>query len=72
MFLNGELLATHKRIGPLETEAFTENPLLLKLGWNQLVFKVVQGDGNWQFAAKFGCSDVSFLQKLEFAGERPQ
>jgi len=72
VFLNGELLASHKRIGPLEPDAFTENPLLLKLGWNQLVFKVVQGDGNWQFAAKFGCSDLSFLQKLEFAGEKPQ
>ncbi len=72
VFLNGELLASHKRVGPLEAEGFSENPLLLKLGWNQLVFKVVQGEGNWQFAAKFGCSDVPFLQKLEFASEKPQ
>ena len=72
VFLNGELLASHKRVGPLEPEGFSENPLLLKLGWNQLVFKVVQGEGNWQFAGKFGCSDVPFLQKLEFASEKPQ
>ena len=72
VFLNGELLASHKRVGPLEPEGFSENPLLLKLGWNQLVFKVVQAESNWQFAAKFGCSDIPFLQKLEFAAEKPQ
>jgi len=71
VFLNGEFLATRKRVGPLEVEGFSENPLLLKLGWNQLVIKVVQKDGNWQFAGKFGCSDLPFLQKLEFAGEKP-
>jgi hypothetical protein len=71
VYLNGELLSSHRREGPLETEAFSENPLLLKLGWNQLVIKVVQNTGNWQFAGKFGCSDPQFLQKLEFASEKP-
>jgi hypothetical protein len=71
LFLNGEMLATQKRVGPLEPDGFSENPLLLKLGWNQLVIKVVQKDGNWQFAGKFGCSDLPFLQKLELAAEKP-
>jgi beta-galactosidase len=71
VYLNGELLSSHRREGPLEPEAFSENPLLLKLGWNQLVIKAVQVGGNWQFAGKFGCSDLQFLQKLEFAGEKP-
>jgi hypothetical protein len=71
VFLNGELLSSHRREGPLETEGFSENPLLLKLGWNQLVIKVVQGTGEWKFAGKFGCSDLGFLQKLEFAAEKP-
>ncbi len=71
VWLNSELLASNERTGPLDPEAFTINPLLLKLGWNQLVIKVVQETGDWKFAGKFSCSDFSFLQKLEFAKERP-
>ena len=71
MWLNGQLLASHERIGPLDPEAFSINPLLLKLGWNQLVIKVVQAGGDWKFAGKFGCSDVNFLSKLEFVATPP-
>jgi len=71
LWLNGNRLATHSRHGPLDPAMFAENPLLLKLGWNQLVVKVVQLGGEWQFAGKFDCSDVSFLSKLEFAAQRP-
>ena len=72
VWLNGELLASHERVGPLEPESFTINPLLLKLGWNQIVIKVVQGNGEWKFAGKFTCSDLGFLNKLEFALAKPQ
>ena len=71
VWLNGELLANNERTGPLDPEGFTINPLLLKLGWNQLVIKVVQDSGEWKFAGKFGCSDLNFLQKLEFAPQKP-
>ncbi len=71
LWLNGELLATHERQGPLDPDMFSQNPLLLKLGWNQLVIKVIQGNGAWAFAGKFGCSDLSFLPKLQFATEKP-
>jgi beta-galactosidase len=70
VWLNGELLARNERTGPLEPNGFTINPLLLKLGWNQLVIKVVQASGEWKFTGAFGCSDVSFLQKLEFGTSR--
>jgi hypothetical protein len=33
--------------------------------------KVVQEAGEWKFAGKFGCSDLNFLNKLEFATEKP-
>jgi len=71
LWLNGELLATHERHSPLDPNMFSQNPLLLKLGWNQLVIKVVQESGEWKFAGKFACSDVGFLSKLEFAKEKP-
>ena len=72
LWLNGERLATHDRSGPLAPEMFSQNPLLLKLGWNQLVIRVVQLDGEWKFAGKFGCSDLSFLSKLQFAAEKSE
>jgi len=71
VWLNGELLASHERIGPLEPESFTLNPLLLKLGWNQLVVKVVQVGGEWQFTGKFACAETAFLAQLQFATEKP-
>ena len=71
VWLNQQLLANNERTGPLDPEGFTINPLLLKLGWNELVIKVVQAGGQWQFAGKFGCSDAGFLSKLEFAAEPP-
>jgi beta-galactosidase len=71
VWLNGELLAVHDRTGPLDPGMFSQNPLLLKLGWNLLVIKVVQNSGEWQFAGKFSCSDLNFLSKLEFAAQKP-
>jgi len=38
---------------------------------NQLVIKVVQQAGEWKFVGKFGCSDLNFLNQLEFATEEP-
>jgi len=70
MWLNGELLATHRRTGPMDPKMFSQDPLLLKLGWNQVVIKVVQHQGDWKFAGRFSCSDYSFLSKLEFAASR--
>jgi len=71
LWLNGNRLAAHDRHGPLDPGMFSENPLLLKLGWNQIVIKVVQLGGEWKFAGRFDCSDVGFLSKLEFAAQRP-
>lgn len=71
LWLNGNRLAVHDRHGPLDAEMFSENPLLLKLGWNQLVVKVVQVGGEWKFAGKFDCSDPGFVSKLEFAAQKP-
>ncbi len=71
LWLNGNRLAVHDRHGPLDVGMFSENPLLLKLGWNQLVIKVVQIGGEWKFAGKFECSDPGFLSKLEFAAQKP-
>ncbi len=70
LWLNGELLVSHQRTGPMDSKMFSQDPLLLKLGWNQIVIKVVQNSGEWKFAGRFTCSDVDFLSKLEFAGAR--
>ena len=66
VWLNGKLLANNERTGPLDPDMFTIKPLLLKLGWNELVIKVVQAGGQWQFAGRFSSTDNDFLSKLEF------
>jgi beta-galactosidase len=66
IWLNGKLLANNERTGPLDPDMFMIKPLLLKLGWNELVIKVVQAEGQWQFAGKFSSTDNDFLSKLEF------
>ncbi|HEX7653780.1 MAG TPA: glycoside hydrolase family 2 TIM barrel-domain containing protein, partial [Verrucomicrobiae bacterium] len=71
LWLNDELLATQKRTGPLDPDAFTVEPLLLKLGWNRLLVRVVQVAGEWKFAGKFSSSDPAFLSKLEFSATPP-
>jgi hypothetical protein len=55
--------------GPADPEGLTISPLWLKLGWNQFVIKVVQEGGEWKFAGRFSCSDLDFLNKLQFAAE---
>ncbi len=72
IWLNRQRLANQERIGPHEAGQFKVDPLLLKLGWNQLVIKVVQADGEWKFSGKFDCTDRNFLPTLEFADERPE
>ena len=71
VWLNGNRIASHERTGPIDPAAFTENPLLLKLGWNQLIIKVVQVQGEWKFAGKFDCDQRDFLSNLEFATKPP-
>jgi len=70
IWLNGKLLASNERTGPLGAEDFNLNYLPLKLGWNQLVIKVVQVGGEWKFAGKFSCTDLNFLSKLELETKR--
>jgi hypothetical protein len=71
VWLNGERIASHDRIGPIDPGMFTESPLLLKLGWNQLIIKVVQAKEDWKFAGKFDCDQRDFLSKLEFSLNPP-
>jgi hypothetical protein len=37
-----------------------------------MVIKVVQITGDWKFTGRFDCTDKSFLDKLEFATEKPE
>jgi beta-galactosidase len=71
VWLNGQRLASHQRIGPMERGMFKFDHLPLKLGWNQLVIKVIQAGGDWSFAGRFDCTDRRFLPTLTFAANKP-
>lgn len=67
VWLNRQLLASHDQIN----SSLLIEPLLLKLGWNELVIKLVHGINGWKFAGQFTCSDSNFLSSLQFASEKP-
>ncbi len=71
VWLNGTLLVSKERIGSLRSEESSITPVLLRLGWNQLVIKSVQDTGDWKFTGRFGCSDPGFLSELQFTTEKP-
>ena len=71
VWLNGNLIAQNNRTGPLVMGMIDCKTLPMKQGWNHFMIKVVQGGGQWQFAAKMNCSDFSYMAQLKAAAENP-
>jgi hypothetical protein len=67
VWLNNTRLANHERIGSYSPAMFKVDALPLKLGWNEMVVKVVQTSGEWKFAGRFDCTERKFLRSLEVA-----
>jgi beta-galactosidase len=71
IWLNGMLIADDFAMRPLKIGDIECKNLQLKQGWNHFLVKIVQGSGDWQFAAQLRCSDYAFLNKLKAATESP-
>jgi len=71
VWLNGTLLSEMMRSGPLEMGMIDCKGMPVKQGWNHFLIKVVQGGGNWQFAAQLKCSDYTYMSQLKAALENP-
>lgn len=65
IWLNGNLISEKKRTGPMTLGDIACKALPLQQGWNHLLVKVVQGNGNWQFCAQLKCSDYNFFSQLK-------
>ena len=64
IWLNGKLLLQDRGLHPINPTEHRSNDLPLKEGWNHFLVKVVNGTGDWQFAAQFQSSDPRFLSTL--------
>ena len=45
--------------------------MVLKKGWNHLVFKLFRRGGDWKFGAQLQCPDADFMSNLQAAVESP-
>jgi len=71
VWLNGTLL---KADGPLASKSAAKQAypaMVLKKGWNHMVFKLFRRGGDWKFAAQLQCPDADFMSNLQAAVESP-
>ena len=71
IWLNDIMIVDDFAMRPLNLGDIECKNLQLKQGWNHFLIKVVQGTGDWQFAAQLRCSDYTFLNQLKAATENP-
>ncbi|MBR4749122.1 MAG: hypothetical protein IK083_06090 [Abditibacteriota bacterium] len=60
VFVNGQKVFEDNRIHPCQANQFSTGPLPIRKGWNQIIFKVSQHDGQWQFMGGFNCTDMDY------------
>lgn len=70
IWLNGKLLLQDRGLHPINPIGNRSNDLPLTEGWNHFLVKVVNGTGDWQFAAQFQSSDPRFLSELRSGVEQ--
>ncbi|MHB1459000.1 MAG: glycoside hydrolase family 2 protein [Armatimonadota bacterium] len=71
IWLNGGLLIQDYGVHPLVPDQYKCLSMPLKQGWNHFLIKVVQGWGEWQFAARLQCSDPRFLASMRTSADAP-
>ena len=71
IWLNGKPLLQERGHHPVDVDHPQSAPLPLAQGWNHVLVKVGQADGEWGFAARLSSSDPRFLTELRSATERP-
>jgi hypothetical protein len=71
IWLNGKQVLKNIRHGPIEGGKALARALKFHQGWNQIVVKVIQGGGNWQFAGHFTSSQPEFLFEMDSALKAP-
>ena len=70
LWVNGEKLHDAWREGDFAQRTVIV-PVTLKSGWNEVIVKVTNAAGFWEFTGKFADADGLFVGGLEFRGEKP-
>lgn len=70
VWLNGENVYTNDRYGNWQPDAYEVN-VSLNMGWNQLLCKISQRGGDYQFSARFTDTDYNTFDDLEYQMNNP-
>lgn len=71
VWLNSRLIQQDRGIHPMVPDSIVAEGLPLQRGWNHFVVKVVQGEGEWSYAARLRSSDARFLLSLRSSATAP-
>jgi len=72
VWLNSKLIKEDKGVHPMTPDSIVSEALPLQRGWNHFIVKVVQGGGDWSYAARFHCSDAKFMLELKSSATSPE
>ncbi len=70
IYVNGQKVFEDNRIHPCQAGQFTTGPLPIRKGWNQIIFRVSQHDGQWQFMGGFSCTDMDYWSTVVCSPDR--
>jgi hypothetical protein len=71
VYLGDRLLKADKGPHPMRQGQMAVEALPLQRGWNHILIKSTQTDGEWQLMAELRCSSPEFMSKLQTALENP-
>jgi len=71
VWLNGTPLKDDGALASKSAAKQAYPAMVLKKGWNHLVFKLFRRGGDWKFAAQLQCPDADFMSNLQAAIESP-
>jgi len=71
VWLNSRRIKEERGTHPLTPDSIVAEALPLQRNWNHFIVKVVQGGGEWSYAARLRCSDARFLLSLRSSVTSP-
>lgn len=68
--INGKSVKEYVRIGAFVEDEFTYEGFPLEKGWNHVLIKVVQGNGDWKSKIRFSSTKPAFMKKIKTVVDR--
>ena len=70
--MNGKMIISNLREGPIEGGKAVSKGLPLHQGWNHFLIKAIQGGGGWFFNGRLICNQPDYLaEEMDSVLEKP-